>query len=249
MQHELKPIIRVEHLTAAYDDRVILNNISFQVNPGEVFYIVGGSGSGKTTVFNHMIGLLTPRFGKIFIDGENIVNSYGDDRLKILRKIGVMYQSGALFSSMNLLENVRLALEEFSDLPQEAMDVIALNKLQMVGLGDFAEFMPAEISGGMQKRAAIARAMVFDPKILFLDEPSAGLDPITSAQIDNLVLSLSATLGITFVIVSHELASIFKTANRVIMIYDKEIIADGDPRQLSKECDNITVRKFFKREA
>jgi phospholipid/cholesterol/gamma-HCH transport system ATP-binding protein len=242
-------IISVEHLTVAYGEKVILNNISFKVNAGEIFYIVGGSGLGKTTVFNHMIGLQAPQTGKIFIDGDDIINSYNYDRLKILRKIGVMYQSGALFSSMNLLENVRLALEEFSNLPPEAMDVIALNKLQMVGLGDFAEYMPAEISGGMQKRAAIARAMVFDPKILFLDEPSAGLDPSTSAQIDKLVLSLAAGLGITFVIVSHELASIFAIANRIIMLHEGKIIVDGDPRQLAKDCDNIAVRKFFNREA
>lgn len=247
-KQELEPIIKVKNLVSAYDRKVILDDISFSVNSGEIFYIIGGSGSGKTTLFNHMIGLIQPHSGEVLIAGDDITTADDIKKLQILRKIGVMYQSGALFSSMNLLENVRLALEEFSDLPSEAMDTIALSKLQMVGLGDFAGFMPSEISGGMQKRAAIARAMVFDPQILFLDEPSAGLDPITSAQIDNLVLSLVETLGITFVIVSHELASIFATANRIIMLHQGKIIADGNPRQLRENCDNITVKNFFNRE-
>jgi phospholipid/cholesterol/gamma-HCH transport system ATP-binding protein len=243
-----KNIIEVKHLSVAYDQKEIVRDISFQVKAGEIFYIIGGSGSGKTTIFNQLIGLQTPIEGHIWIDGDDIVTAYNAERLKILRKIGVMYQSGALFSSMSLLENVRLPLEEFSDLPSEAKDMIALNKLQMVGLGDFARYMPSELSGGMQKRAAIARAMVLDPQILFLDEPSAGLDPITSAQIDKLILSLSHAIGITFVVVSHELASIFAVANRIILISEGKIIAEGDPRQLREHYDNILVKKFFNRE-
>jgi len=219
------------------------------VEKGERFVILGGSGSGKTTVLNRMIGLQEATKGNIFIAGDNIITAFGEQRLSILKKIGVMYQSGALFGSMDLLANVRLPLEEFTDLPIDAMNAIARNKLQMVGLGDFIDFMPAEVSGGMQKRAAIARAMVLDPEILFLDEPSAGLDPITSVQLDNLIISLSKTLGITFVVVSHELPSIYTIAQRVIMLQDGKIVASGIPMQLRDKCDNLFVRKFFKREA
>jgi phospholipid/cholesterol/gamma-HCH transport system ATP-binding protein len=245
---ETAPIIKVQNLSVKYDDRVIINDISFNINAGEVFIILGGSGSGKTTVLNRMIGLEDPYAGGVFIENEDIVASIGEKRTSILRKIGVMYQSGALFGSMTLLENVRLPLEEFTNLPLEAINIIAQNKLAMVGLEDFIDFMPSEISGGMQKRAAIARAMALDPKILFLDEPSAGLDPVISAQLDNLILNLSRTLGITFIIVSHELASIYNIADRVIMLYEGKIIAEGNPKTLRDKCDNIFVKKFFNRE-
>lgn len=243
------PIIKIQNLTVKYAERVVIDDISFIVNSGEIFVILGGSGSGKTTVLNRMIGLEDPTNGSIFIDGDNIVTAYGEKRRNILQKFGVMYQSGALFGSMTILENVRLPLEEFTDLPKEAINIIAQNKLNMVGLGGFGNFMPAELSGGMQKRAAIARAMALDPKILFLDEPSAGLDPIIGAQLDNLILNLAHTLGITFVVISHELPSINAIADRVIMLYDGKIIAEGDPKTLHDKCDNIFVRKFFNREA
>jgi phospholipid/cholesterol/gamma-HCH transport system ATP-binding protein len=242
-------IIKVQNLTVKYDQRIIINDISFTVNSGEIFVILGGSGSGKTTILNRMIGLEEPTQGNIFIDGDNIVTAFGEQRLNILKKIGVMYQSGALFGSMTILENVRLPLEEFTSLPTDAINIIAQNKLNMVGLGDFINFMPSEISGGMQKRAAIARAMALDPKILFLDEPSSGLDPVIAAQLDNLILNLARTLGITFVVISHELPSIYTIANRVIMLHDSKIIAEGDPKTLRDKCDNIFVRKFFNREA
>ena len=251
MNSNQAPIISVQNLITAFGDTVILDNISFDVLPGEVFLIIGPSGCGKTTLIKNMIGLFKPLSGKILINGDDIVRAEEDTLLRILRRIGVMYQRGALFGSMSLMENVKLPLEEFTDLPHQAMDLIAMMKLKLVGLKEFGHLMPSELSGGMQKRAAIARAMALDPQILFLDELSAGLDPITSAGLDKLVLELTESLGITFVIVTHELPSIYRIADRVIMLEKsvKGIIAMGHPQELREKTDNPYVYRFFNREA
>lgn len=243
-------IIEVAGLTAAYGDETILENLNFTVETGEVFVILGGSGCGKSTLLKHLIGLYPPAAGSIFIDGIDLTSAHGAERLELLRDIGVMYQQGALFGSMTLLENLCLPLEELSELPETARILLATMNLSLVGLATHEHRYPAEISGGMRKRAAIARALVLAPQILFLDEPSAGLDPVTSAEMDALILRLASSLGMTFVIVSHELPSIFTIADRVIMLdkVSKGIIASGTPQEL-RESSIPKVRQFFTRQA
>lgn len=241
--------IDVQNLSIGYESRVLLQNLNFSVNSGEIFVILGGSGCGKSSLLKNLFGLYQPLAGDVLIEGQNITKAIGVDRQKIMTSFGVMYQEGALFGSMNLLDNVTLFMEEYTKLTKQQMQLLARCKLDLVGLLPYESYMPSEISGGMQKRAAIARAMALDPKILFLDEPSAGLDPITSADLDSTILDLSRNLGFTFVIVSHELASIYAIADKVIML-DKDtkgIIAEGDPKVLRDTSTNPQVHQFFNR--
>ena len=239
-------IIEVDHLDAGYPGVMVLRDVTFDIAKGEVFALLGGSGCGKSTMMKHMIGLNPVLGGAIRIAGLEM-NALNRDR--ILRKIGVMYQSGALFGSMSVLENVMLPLEEFTRLPAAARRTLALMQLELVGLRDAADKMPSDLSGGMKKLAAIARAMALEPEILFLDEPSAGLDPLTSNALDDLILRLRDTRGVTFVVVTHELPSIFKIADRCAM-FDRArhaMVALGRPAELRDSSSDPFVRQFFNR--
>jgi phospholipid/cholesterol/gamma-HCH transport system ATP-binding protein len=243
--------IEVEHLVARYEERTILNDISFQVRRGERFLIVGGSGCGKTTLLRHLIGLRQPAAGRVRLDGEDIGGVDEDELRRVQRKFGMLFQGGALFGSLTLGQNIALPLEEYTSLPPETIEILVRIKLSMVKLEGYEEFAISELSGGMKKRAALARAMALDPSILFFDEPSAGLDPITSAELDELILQINRSLGTTIVVVSHELASIFTIAERVIMLDGgtKGIIAEGDPKTLRDHSTDPRVHAFFNRQA
>jgi phospholipid/cholesterol/gamma-HCH transport system ATP-binding protein len=240
----------VEHLVARYGDTLILDDISCVVQRGEVFVIVGGSGCGKTTLLRHMIGLLRPATGRVLIDGEDLTQADEEQLLRIQRKLGVTFQAGALFGSLTLGQNVALPLQEYTTLPRETIELLVRIKLAMVKLDGFEEFMIAELSGGMKKRAALARALALDPAILFFDEPSAGLDPITSAELDALIVQVNRSLRTTIVVVSHELPSIFTIADRCIMLDagTRTIIAEGDPRALRDASTDPRVHAFFNRQ-
>lgn len=240
-------IIKVENLVAGYGDTVILDNITFDVIEGEIFVILGVSGCGKSTLLKHLIGLINPVSGEIILDGDRVAEDDDKTFKQILRKVGVLYQGSALLSSMTIGENIALPIREYTDIPEESIVRMVKMKLKLVGLEGYENYLPSELSGGMKKRAGIARALALNPKILFFDEPSAGLDPVTSAGLDDLIISLNRILGTTMVVVTHELSSIFAIAHRVIML-DKQvkgIIAEGDPRYLRDHSHNKFVLEFF----
>lgn len=244
-------VITAEGVAMRFGTNTVFQDVTFEVRRGEVFVILGGSGCGKSTLLKLLIGLMPPSAGTMTVLGEEMAKLEGAPRRALLRRIGVMWQSGALLGSLTLAENVMLPIEAHTKLPEPARRMIAMAKLGLVGLSDAADRLPAEISGGMLKRAGIARAMALDPEILFLDEPSAGLDPITSAGLDELILSLARETGTTFVVVTHELQSILAIGDRCIML-DKEargLIAEGNPKHLRDESEHPTVRAFFRREA
>ncbi len=244
-----QPHITVQNLTMAYGDFLIQRDLSFTVNRGDVFIIMGGSGCGKSTLMRHLIGLKSPAKGEVLYGDMDFWAADEEDRQAMMRHFGVLYQSGALWSSMTLAENVALPLEEYTDLnPSDIREVTCL-KLALVGLAGFEEFYPAEISGGMQKRAGLARAMALDPDILFFDEPSAGLDPISARLLDDLILELRDSLGSTVVIVTHELASIFAIGNNSVFLdpESRTMIAAGNPKTLRDESKDPRVHRFLTR--
>jgi len=240
--------IEVQDLTMAYGDFVIQHDLSFKVHRGDTLVIMGGSGCGKSTLLRHLIGLKRPAHGQVLVSGENFWNSSDEIQERIKRRSGVLFQSGALWSSMTLEENVQLPITEYTELsPSEVRDAARL-KLALVGLAGFEDFYPSEISGGMQKRAGLARAMALDPEILYFDEPSAGLDPISSRRLDELILALRSSLGTTIVVVTHELSSIFTIATDSIFLdaETRTLIAQGPPEQLLEDSP-AKVREFLQR--
>lgn len=244
-----KAHIKVKDLTMAYGSFVVMRDLNFSVNYGDIFIIMGGSGCGKTTLMRHLIGLKPPAKGKVLYGDMSLWETAPKQREQFMRRFGILYQSGALWSSMTLAENVALPLEQYTDLgPNQIRELVSL-KLALVGLAGFETFYPSEISGGMRKRAGLARAMALDPEILFFDEPSAGLDPVSAKRLDNLILELRDSLGATVVVVTHELASIFTIGNNSVFLdpETRTMIASGDPHKLLEESKDPKVQRFLRR--
>lgn len=243
------PHITVRNLTMAYGSFVLMRDLDFTVNRGDVFVIMGGSGCGKSTLLRHLIGLNEPAKGEILYGDVNFTRADADTREAMLRRFGVLYQSGALWSSMTLAENIGLPLGEFTDLSAKEIREVASLKLALVGLKGFEDYYPSQISGGMQKRAGLARAMALDPEVLFFDEPSAGLDPISSHLLDQLILELRDSLGATIVVVTHELPSIFAIGSNSVFLdpVSRTMIAAGPPRELLEHNDDPRVQEFLRR--
>jgi phospholipid/cholesterol/gamma-HCH transport system ATP-binding protein len=243
------PRIEARNLTLAYGSNVVQQDVSFRIDRAEIFVVMGGSGCGKSTLLRCMVGLKPPAGGDVLYGGLPFWGSEPGERERMKRSFGVLFQSGALFSSYTLAENVAIPLEERVRIPRRLVSAVASLKLSLVGLDGFEEYMPSEISGGMQKRAGLARAMALDPEILFFDEPSAGLDPITSRRLDELILEIRDTTGATIVVVTHELASIFTIADNAVFldVEERRPLAVGPPSRLRTECPNPVVRRFLNR--
>ena len=241
--------IQVHDLTMAYGSFVLQRDLNFNVRRGDIFIIMGGSGCGKSTLLRHLVGLKEPTRGRVLYDGVNFWDASPQEREQTMRRFGILYQSGALWSSMTLAENVALPLLEYTSLRSSDVDRIVALKLALVGLAGFEDYYPAEISGGMRKRAGLARAMALDPDILFFDEPSAGLDPLSARRLDDLILELRDSLGSTIVVVTHELASIFAIGSNSVFLdaESRTMIASGDPKKLLEESENPKVRAFLTR--
>jgi phospholipid/cholesterol/gamma-HCH transport system ATP-binding protein len=243
--------MEIRNLCMSYGDSIIQKDLNFTIRRGEIFVIMGGSGCGKSTLLRHLIGLMRPTTGEIILNGVNFWQAQEEERQRMISRSGILYQSGALWSSMTLHENIALPLREYSSLSENEITSIVDYKLALVGLTGFAEYYPSEISGGMRKRAGLARAIALDPDILFFDEPSAGLDPVSSKRLDNLIKLLRDSLGATIVIVSHELASIFDIADNSIFLDPdvKSIIASGPPKDLLNFSKDDRVLQFLQRSA
>ena len=241
--------IRITNLEMRYGDFLIQKDLTFDINKGDIFIIMGGSGCGKSTLLKHLIGLHQPAAGNIYYGDTDFWHAPDEDRQEIMRQVGVLYQQGALWSSLTLAENIAIPMEEYTELPPATIREVASLKLALVGMAGFEDFYPSEISGGMCKRAALARAMALDPDILFFDEPSAGLDPISAKLLDDLILELRDSLGTTIVIVTHELASIFAIGNNSVFLdpETKTMIATGNPNELRDHSPDPRVRRFLSR--
>jgi phospholipid/cholesterol/gamma-HCH transport system ATP-binding protein len=241
--------IKVQDLTMAYGDFVVMKDLNFTIEKGEVFIIMGGSGCGKSTLLRHLIGLMAPAKGKVLYDGESFWDADPQERDRMMKRFGVLYQSGALWSSMTLAENVSIPLEEYTDLNSSQIKELVSFKLSLMALAGFEDFYPSEISGGMRKRAGLARAMALDPDILFFDEPSAGLDPVSARRLDDLILELKDSLGTTVVVVTHELASIFAIADNCVFLdpETRTMLATGNPKTLLAESKDPRIQSFLTR--
>ena len=242
-----RPIIEVRNLVARYDEQLVLDGISFDVREGEILVVLGASGCGKTTLLRHMVGLLTPAAGEILYRGRDLTKMDEEELARLLQRIGITFQSGALFNSMSVAENVGLPIEEYGATDRELRDTLVRMKLTLVGLGNSGDLMPDELSGGMKKRVGFARSIAMDPEIVFFDEPSAGLDPITAAGLDKLILDIRRLMGMTMIVVTHELESIRTVADRVLMLDRGHIIFTGTLDEAEKS-DIPRVRQFFDRQ-
>ena len=246
---EQKPIIQLKNVTVKYGDRTILENVTTDIMPGEIFVIVGGSGCGKSTLLRQIIGLEQPTEGQVIVNGQDFSAATGEEHRQILRKFGVLFQSNGLFASMTLAENIELVLKEYTHLNDSDREEVIEMNLRSVGLAGFGNFTPSEISGGMRKRAALARAMALNPSILCFDEPSSGLDPVTAASLDKLIKNLNSVLGATMIVVTHDLESILSISHRILMLDTKlkGILATGTPEELKNYTKDPHVFNFFNR--